>query len=252
MEITLSDLLAGKSTIIKTKEFNPTKTYVEPFLERMKTFTDDFRIQVKMPDQMSISQSNPDLVYNRVWIQAVLPEKYQIDHHQEVIGFLYGIDVKKPLVKIYKGYLNMACTNLCVFNPEWQNIQELTPGEPINYSPIKRVMESTNDFAVKLEKLKSTYLSRDERKNQLGEWVDFSLREAEDYGFGKVKLAVSTSINAYKDLYINSDSSYFIPQGIDPTLYDVYGAFTQVITSDSKDLMNKFDKTILINRLLGI
>ena len=45
----------------------------------------------------------------------------------EVIGFLYGLDVRKPVVKIYRGYLNRACTNLCVFDHQWLNIQEIGP-----------------------------------------------------------------------------------------------------------------------------
>ena len=31
----------------------------------------------------------------------------------EVVGLVYGLDVRKPVVKIYRGGLNRACTNLC-------------------------------------------------------------------------------------------------------------------------------------------
>lgn len=218
----------------------------------MSAFTKDFRVQVKLPDQMTFNKDATDLTYNRVLVQAVLPEKYCIDSHDEVIGFLYGIDVKKPIVKIYRGYLNRACTNLSVFNPEWMRVQELVPGEPIDYKSIQPLMEYTNDFPVMLDKLKSTYIGRDMRKQYLGEWVDYSLRESQDYGFGKVKIAVSTPIDAYKQLFIDSDSNYFIPEGIDPSMFDIYNAFTQIITDDKKDILNKFEKTIIINRLLKI
>lgn len=251
-DITINELLKGKSTIIKNREFFPTKTYVEPFLERMSKFTDDFRIQVKLPDQITTTTKEQDLTYNRVLIQAVLPEEFTIDSHDEVIGFLYGIDVRKPVVKIYRGHLNRACTNLSVFNPSWINVQELLPGDPINFTPIKHLMEYTNDFAVVLKSLKNTYVDRDDRKKYLGEWVDYSLRESQDYGFGKVKIAVSTPIDAYKELFINQDSSYYIPEGIDPSLFDIHSAFTQMITDDKKDILNKFEKTMIVNRLLNI
>ena len=251
--VTVSELLKGKPTIIKNKEFFQTKNYVEPFFEKMSVFTDDFRIQVKVPDQMTYSQDITDLTYNRVLIQAVLPPEYTIDGHDEVIGFLYGLDVKKPVVKIYRGYLNQACTNLTVFNPQWINVQELIPGDPINYNSIKPLMEQTSDFAIKLKSLQETTLKRDLRTQYLGEWVDYSLRESQDYGFGKVKIAVSTPIDAYKQLFIDQDSAYYIPEGIDPTLYDVYNSFTQVITDGSKkDLLNSFEKTMIINRLLKV
>lgn len=251
-DITIAELLKGKSTLIKNKEFFPTKNYVEPFIERMSAFTDDFRIQVKLPDQMTTNKDITDVTYNRVLIQAVLPEKYTIDNHDEVIGFLYGLDVKKPVVKIYRGMLNQACTNLCVFNPQWLEIQDLMPGDPINYNGIKNLMEQTSDFRIRLDKMKNTNISRNDRKQYLGEWVDYSLRESQDYGYGKVKIAVSTPIDAYKQLFIDSESDYFIPEGIDPTMYDVYNSFTQIITDDKKDIMNKFEKTMIINRLLQL
>ena len=251
-DITMADLLKGKSTIIKNKEFFPTKTYVEPFLERMSKYTDDFRLQVKLPDQMTTNKDITDTTFNRVLVQAVLPEQYCIDSHDEVIGFLYGIDVKKPIVKIYRGYLNRACTNLSVFSPQWLNAQELIPGDPINYNPINEMFEKVNDFPIMLKKLKNNYLDRDERKRFLGEWVDYSLREHEDYGFGKVKIAVSTPVDAYKQLFIDRESEYFIPDGIDPSYFDVYNSFTQIITDDKKDIMNKFEKTMIVNRLLQL
>lgn len=252
MDITLSELYRGKSTVIKNKEFFPTKTYVEPFIERMLAFTDDFRLQIKMPDQMTFSKEATDLTYNRVLIQAVLPKKYSIDGHDEVVGFLYGLDVKKPIVKMYRGHLNMACINLTVFDPSWIEIQDLVPGDPISYKPISSLLEKENNFSRVLDELKSTIISRDLRTQYLGEWVDYALRESLDYGFGKVKIAVSTPVDAYKQLFIDSESDYFIPVGIEPNMYDIYNAFTQIITDDKKDIMNKFEKTMLINNLLKI
>lgn len=252
MEITIPELLKGKPTIIKNKEFYQTKTYVEPFLEKMSALTSDFRIQVKTPNQMTMCGEDTDLTYNRVWIQAVMPPEHCIDDHDEVIGFLYGIDVKKPIVKIYRGYLNKACTNLTVFDPQWIDVQELVPGDPIKYTAIKHLMEQTSAFETTLKTLKETEFDRKKKTQYLGEWVDYSLRENQDYGFGKVKIAVSTPIDAYKQLFIDQESQYFIPEGRNPTKFDIYNAFTQIITDDKKDIMNKFEKTIIINRLLEV
>jgi hypothetical protein len=155
-------------------------------------------------------------------------------------------------VKIYRGYLNQACTNLCVFNPKWINVQELLPGDPINFNPIAELMQAINDVPMMLQKLKSTYFNREEQTNHLGRWVDRALSEDEDYGFGKVKIAVSTPIDAYKSLFKDEKSEYYIPPGYDPTYFDVYNALTQIITDDKKDIMNKFEKTMIVNRLLEL
>lgn len=252
MEITIPELYKGKSTVIKNREFFPTKTYVEPFIEKMSALTDSFLVQVKLPDQMTFSKDATDLTYNRVLIQALLPKEHSVDGHDEVIGFLYGLDVRKPIVKIYRGYLNMACINLTVFNPQWMEIQELIPGDPINYGAIKSLLEMPNNFAIMLERLKDEVISRELRTQYLGEWVDYALRESQDYGFGRVKIANSVPIDAYKALFIDTESEYYIPEGIDPTMYDVYNSFTQIIRDDKKDIMNKFEKTIIINNMLKI
>lgn len=244
--------MKGKSTLIKNREYFQTKVYVEPFLEKMSALTDNFVINVKMPDQITRTQDEQDITFNRVWIQAVMPPEHTIDRHDEVIGFLYGLDAKKPVVKFYRGYLNQACTNLCVFNPQWLNVQELVAGDPINYRPIKDLLESTSNFENTLKKMKETTLNRDDQKLYLGNWVDNTLRENQDYGFGKVKIAVSTPIDAYKQLFIDEDSQYFVPEGIDPTLFNVYNSFTQIITDDKKDIMNKYEKTLIIGKILGV
>ena len=251
MDITISELLKGKPTIIKNKEFFQTKDYVSPFIDKLSGITTDFRVKVVIPDQTTITGSSQDLTYNRVLIQAVLPEKYSIDNHEEVIGFLYGLDAKKPVAKIYRGYLNKACTNLCVFDPMWINIQEISPGDPLNYSSVKHLMEQTSNFAIQLKKLKETTLDRDKQLQYLGTWVDSTLRYNQNYGFGKVKISKTTPIDAYSQLFIDTDSPYYFPEGIDPTMFDVYNSFSQLIT-DEKDIMNKFEKTILINKILGI
>lgn len=252
MDISIEEVLRGKPCLIKNKEFLSTKHYVEPFLNKMSSITNDFIVKVKLPDQMTLTPTSTDITYNRVWIQAVLPEKYTIDNHDEVIGMVYGIDVKTPVVKLYRGHLNRACTNLTVFEPQWLNTQELIPGDPINFNPLKELLEKENTFRVMLDKLKNQHVSRDERKQQLGNWVDFCIREYINLGSGKVKLAVSTPIDAYKQLFVDTDSIYYIPEGIDPDLYQVYNSFTQVLTDDSKDLLNKMEKTLLVGKLLNV
>ena len=100
--------------------------------------------------------------------------------------------------------------------------------------------------------MKNTYLERTLRKQYLGEWVDRAIRESQDYGFGKVKLSVTTPIDAYKQLFLDKDSVYYIPETEDPSLYEVYNSFTQIITDDKKDIMNKFEKTLIVNKVLGL
>ena len=131
MELTLTELLAGKACRIKNKEYFPTAAYVEPFLERAQRLTSEFRVQVQLPNQITYTSSGDinteDITYNRVLIEAILPEEYNFnnDPHNAVLGMVYGIDVRKPVVKFFKGQERMSCTNLCVFSPDLLACQDL-------------------------------------------------------------------------------------------------------------------------------
>lgn len=254
MKVTIDELLKGKGTIIKDREYFPTKSYVEPFLERVSKFTDDIRVEVRLPDQITTLDSTEDITYNRVLIQAVIPEEIY-DNHKEVIGFVYGLDVRKPIAKIYQGALNMACTNLCIFNPTFLNIQEIEPNTPIDYKPVKHLMEQTNDVKIWLDKLSDTFFGRDKEslERELGRWIHNSIIKGYDSGYGKVKLAASSPVSAFKSLFIDAKSPYYISEDVDNVdMFTVYNAFTQIITDDDKDIINKAEKTLLLKNILEL
>lgn len=252
MEITVENLLQGKATRIKNKDFLSTSDYVSPFFEQMSKFTNNFTIQVKEPQQTTLTENTEDITYNRVWIQAILPEEYCIENHDEVYGLVYGLDVKKPVYKIYRGMLNRACTNLCVFDPDWISVNEIKPSENFTYS-IKMLMEKVSNFESTIKKMKNTVLSSDleSRHTRLGNWIEkCTLEEYQNIG-GKVKLSTATVIEAHNNVYFNSKSSYYVGDN-DSTVFNFYNAFTEILRDDKKDIMNKFEKTLLINSLFNL
>lgn len=250
MNITIPELLEGKATIIKNKTYLSTKEFVEPFLDKMSKFTSDFTVDVKLANQLSVGDEK-DLLYNRVLIQAVLPEEQCIDEHDEVIGFLYGLDIRKPVAKLYRGYLNQVCTNLTVFNPQWIKYQEIIPDEALEYNVID-LMEEQNNLAKKLSTMKSDFLPIETRMDKLGEWVDFSLKNVHFNGIHSTKLPTSLVIDGYKSLYLDDSSEYYVGEKEESSMFNTYNAFTQVLTNDKKDIMNKFEKTLLINQMLNL
>ena len=255
MELTVEQLLQGKATKIKEKEFFTTKAYVEPFFDRMSKYTEEFIINVKPADQISLTPSgevNFDaIVYNRVWVQAVLPDEYAYENHKRVMSMLYALDTRKPVVKMYTGALNMACLNLCVFNPDALNVAELEPITAINYSPINLLMGMNDTIKSTLEKLDKMTFNRNEIYEDLGLWIDRCITSKFNSGFGTVKIAESAPVNVYKDLFYNEDSNYYT-KGEEVDGFTVYNAFTDLITQDKKDLVNKFEKTLLIKEIMDI
>ena len=256
MEVTLNQLLEGKATRIKNKDYAPTRSYVEPFLERMSKITNDFRVQVKLPDQVTCTsgegERHDDITYNRVLIQAVLPNKF--DNHQEVIGMVYGLDVRKPLIKIYRGAINCACTNLCIFDPSFLNVQFIEQGKGINYKPVEYLMERESDMQLMLETLHNTEWNGSVQniESNLGRWIRSALLSEYENGYGKIKLGTDIVIKAYSSMFVDQESPYYIGEGNNVDMFTVYNAFTELISNDNgKDIMNKCEKTILLRQILN-
>lgn len=255
MELTVEQLLQGKATIIKGNEFFTTKAYAEPFLDRMSKYTEEFIINVKPADQISLTKDGEvnfeDIVYNRVWIQAVLPDEYAYENHRRVMSMLYALDTRKPVVKMYTGALNMACLNLCVFNPDALNTAELEPETAINFSPVQTLMGMEDTIKSTLDRLSKKTYHRNDMFEELGLWVDRCITAKYNSGFGTVKIAESAPINVYKDLFYDEESDYYV-QGEEVDGFTVYNAFTDLITQDKKDLVNKFEKTLLVKEIMDI
>ena len=237
MELTLDELLHGKATRIRGKEFFSTAAYVEPFLERVSRLTSNFRVQVKLPSQITYTEdgniNTEDITYNRVLVEAILPDEFNFnnDPHRPVIGMVYGIDVRKPVIKFFKGQERRSCTNLCVFDPELLTCQELAPEAAVDYRPLTRIIDQTDDTADWLKRLTNTDF-------------DCSVQNV-------TKLAVSTPIDAYKSLFEKKESEYYTGFGSTTTMYRIYNAFTQEITNAmEKDAFSIFEKTVLLKDIL--
>lgn len=261
MKLQLSELFAGKATRIKNEEYYPTSAYVEPFLERVNKLTQEIRINAVTPSQITYTGdgnfNTEDVTYNRVTIEAVLPETMKIndDDHKEVIGMVYGLDVRKPVVKFFHAAERCVCTNMCVFNPHMLACQDLKPKTAIDFKPLDRIIEQTSDIAANLKKLLSLEFKCDDYNinESLGKWVRNCINYSYDNHYGKVKVACSTPIDAYKALFEKKDSPYYYNGESSISMYDVYNAFTQMITdSRKKDFFNVFEKTLLIQDILGV
>ena len=256
MELTIDQLLQGKATKIKDKEYLTTEQYVTPFLERMSKFTNEFIIQAKPADQISLTQDGDvnfeDIIYNRVNIEAVLPNEYCFEGHKQVVGFVYALDTRKPVVKEYMGGLRTACLNLCTFNPAALSVQELEPGKAIDYNFVTRCLEMADDMGAVLHTLEGMEFTKEMMYQEMGYHIDRCINCKFHNDFGTVKLPESLPIEVYKNLFYNEKSEYFTKDG-KVNGFDIYQAYTDIICNGkSKDLVNRFEKTLLVSRIMGI
>ena len=262
MDITIDQLLKGKATKIKDKEFFPTEAYVSPFLERMNNIPGTtFRCHAELPKQITITtaeelNSIEDITYNRVWIEAILPESYIEDNHSRVAGMVYGIDTRVPIVKFYTGGENRACTNLCVFDPTDLQVQALEPKKAINWGSLDYIINKTSTMGAFLHTLHSIEFdcSVENIHKSLGYWIDNSIELCYNTGLSKASIAASTVISAYKSLFKSTKSPYYVDIEKKPSvdMFTVYNAFTDILTHKDRDIVCKADKCLLIKDILGI
>ena len=241
MEITLDALFLGKPTIIKDKEFLSTRSYTEGFVAEMSKYTKRFITKVQMPNQITLSRDREDVTYNKVWIQAIMPN--MIDGLFEVYGLVYALDIKNPIYKIYRAFLNPYTLNTIVFDPSWIETYNIT-NEPINIS-INNLMARSVNIKQKIDYLNGHYISDDpdELHELLGKFIDKTLiYELKNIG-GKIKLSTNNIIDAYQKTF--SD----LTKSINNKLF--YDNLCNEI-NDDKDITNIFEKTILVGMLFDL
>lgn len=250
MEITIGKLLEGKSTIINNNEYLSTKEYVEPFINLMKTFTSDFSVQVQLPKQITITDSKEDITYNRVWVQAVMPSKCDKSGYAETYNLVYALDVRKPVYKIFKAYKDRKTTNIYAFNNSWLNVYELKPEkEFIEFdSIIRNLMQLTDNSEIIFEKLNKSFISSfsDDKRQKLGELIEKSMLYETVNKSGKVKIAPAMVLKAYQNVYLDSSSKNYVSDSEESTVLNYVDAFSSLITEDTKDITNRFEKSLLV------
>lgn len=179
-----------------------------------------------------------------------MPYKCDKCGYAETYNLVYALDVRKPIYKIFKAYKNRKNCNLYVFNQLWLNVYELKPEtEFIEFDNIiKNLMELTDDSQIRFNKLNSEFLSSDpeDKQQKLGELIEDSMFLEINNKGGKVKIAPAMVLKAYQNVYLDSSSKNFVPNTEKCSMFNYVDAFSSLITEDDKDIINRFEKNLLI------
>ena len=247
---TKNNLLKGKSTIIKNKQYLSTAEYISPFFDKMDELKAEYIIRAKSADQISITNSNPDIIYNRIHIQAILPVDYYYENDcNKCIGFIYSLDTKIPTAKFYIADIDEN-QNLYAFDYSYFDVQKIEEANAINYSSIDQLLKLQNINKDIIHNIKNlNYFIFHAMPS-----TSYNLTLTKSYidDFGKVKLSTSLPIDAYKSLLIDKDSSYYIEDSINEIkINQIYLAFADLIKND-KDIINSFEKTVLLSKMFNL
>lgn len=114
-------------------------------------------------------------------------------------------------------------------------------------------MEATNDVELRLQKMKNTFLDRDPDAIHLllGEQIEKVMHLEWSNLSGKTKLSVATVVDAFKSVYVDTRSPYYVKDTAECSIFNYYNAFTEIIR-DSKNFFNNIESTLLLNSLFNI
>lgn len=252
----LNELYKGKATIIKNKQYLSAKDYVSPFVERFKDITDKFFYIAKPADQISCDKNTADLVYNKVLIFAVLPELYDMNinyiTYHRVICMSYCLDIKTPLYKFYTGVIDPDFTFFS-FGINNSTALQVEPETALDYSFVKVLIDNCKNDQCKamLIQIQDLVIDKKDIFTILGSWIDFTINQEYFDGIGKTKLSSNMAINAYKTLVLDRESDLYSSKDSIP-LIDAIKAWNVQIKEDDKDIISRYEKTQLVNRLFNL
>lgn len=254
MTESLDVVLKGKSTLIKNKQYLATKDYVQPFIDRFTGKNATFICNVKRSDQISVTDGVDDTVYNKVMITAILPDVISIGEKvfNTVVTMAYALDTKVPVVKFYSGVIDKE-DRFFQFGRQFVKIQKIEDSTPFDLMDLDEIIKKvgTDNCHDSIRDLMHATYGNGELIRRLGTWVDYTLNKDYITEVGKVKLASSLVIDTYKNLTIDQDSDFY-SFGKDVPIFNVMASMIDAITNDEKDLINRFEKTLLVSEMLTV
>lgn len=165
-------------------------------------------------------------------------------------GLIYSLDSKIPEIKYYRAYQHKKFHNLCVFEPTWIQGQELKPEVKYDYN-FKELMGKPNTFESKLKSIKNTFINPKNLVPMLGELIQKSLLYEYQGITSKVQIASKDIIKAFRLVTMKPTSNYYVDSTTEGSLHNFYSAVCSQVT-EGKDIIYRFEKTILIGMIFGI
>lgn len=241
--LTLDTILNSKTYVPEKAglAFRSPKEYIEPFLEIVRTLTNEFKVEVSGRTANANEDASVNESFARVKIEAQLPAEYQIMEHTSVIGMVYGLDTAKPVMKLYSGRNAWSCTNLAIFNADHLMSVEMMQGIAPIYEKAKsfsaQAADHIKEFAEKVQRMKNR-----ERvgKPQIDEVVGGLVRLA----IANKAVGTTPILNATQALY-DKNNVYAI-RDERTTDWNIFSAVTQYIT-DKVDIVDKATKTLYVS-----
>jgi hypothetical protein len=112
-------------------------------------------------------------------------------------------------------------------------------------------LELTDDSEIIFDKLEKSRLSPKvkDRQQKLGELIEDSMTFEINNKGGKIKIAPAMVLKAFQNVYMDSSSRNYVSDQEECTRLNYLDAFSSLITEDDKDIVNRFEKNLLVYQM---
>ena len=244
MSIQLADVLDSRIYVKENSGggFQSPRTYLEPFLDRVKA--DEVVVKVQDPVTNQNEDGTQNVSYPRVLVEAKVGS--QIQGYDSVIGFLYALDIQHPLVKVFTGQNAHACTNLTIFNADNVYQMNLLGNLTFAYEKAEQYFNNKQreieEFLKVREELVNTYYDSESLQKELGRLL---MLTTSNKNVGYPSSGISQAAKWLQD----KNSIYHVKADEMCSKMNLYDSLTQSITN-SNDVLYKPNKTLAVAKML--
>jgi len=249
-ELTLQEVLESKIYVKDTSGmvFKSPSDYISPFIDTVSKLTTDFQVTAVDGSINQNDEGDYNRAFSRVLVEAKLPADFTYqgetdrDTLDSKIGFIYALDLQKPVVKVFAGKDVRACTNLTIFNADHLYSQELTGNVAGVYKKAQGYIDS---FQADLEEFLSTMnilTSKSYSGRDLDELNGKMIRQA----LRTPKLGTTPILQGIKELY--EPKSVYSLKDKATTGWNYYNAITEQLKK--ADITDRALKTIILSSLI--
>lgn len=252
--VSKEDVMQGAATTIKDVKYLKTAEYVQPFLNKVEEKAYDISFAASEPKQNILVDGSVVTTYNRVHVIATLNSEYDTDEFKTIVGMIYGLDIRKPVAKFYKAYVNKETGDMYMFDDSAIDVQDLEEDTLPSYDIVDDLLENKDDVTDNVTSLRMNEISA-ERENVdalFGKWLHNVMTTSWNQGYGPIKLAISTITDMFKDMFINEKSADFVDESDVTTMLAVYKNLVHAISADGRDITNCVEKILLVRQILDV
>lgn len=245
--------------MVKTiEEILSSKTYVKPNnsvrfpspIELLHPFLDlmdkgDIKFEAKVAGVVinSNADNSENIAFERVNVQAILETPNSL--YRRVVGFVYALDIQKPIMKVYAGFETVACTNLAVHFADRIFQMDLLGNTQVLYEKSKLYLDESHKEYEKFKLIEAQLRETELTQIQLNEAIGRMLRKSDRMGLG------TTAVTQAAKFLDSPNSKYYVGEGegYKCNLLNIHEALTQTVTN-SNNILDRANKSLLISNLV--